>query len=173
MDFYADTPKHTWRVFGSYADATNDHTSDYDVVLCGVKPEQLDHPYFEETLSQLRHFSVESGNHLDLFIDRPEDYTLVAAFSPERTISKGKEIYDLALFDSKETSVTGVMLKCTRLSAGGRGTITSGQEFADRAAATLRRFEMKRQRMAAGDFALSEKHFPQFGRNSHEAAIAR
>jgi len=133
MNFFADVPQHTWKLFGSYANGKNDSKSDFDVILCGVTREDLEHPYFEDLVQQLRTFSVEEGKHLDLFIDQPSRNRLESVFSPdERAIDAGAEAYKAIHFGAKEITVMHLVRACSYLSASGREEITSQEEFIER-----------------------------------------
>lgn len=132
MSFYADVPAHTWKLFGSYAIGREDSKSDFDVVLCGVNKKQLEHPFFEDIIGQLRPYSVEEGKHLDLFIDHPDKHKFVSVFSPERAINAGADVYRAIQFSAKKIDHMHLMRACAYLSASAREPICSEEEFVER-----------------------------------------
>jgi len=138
--FYADVPIHEWRLFGSWADHSNDEKSDMDVMLCGVTRKDLDHPYFVDTLARLRQFSIEEGRNLDLFLDMPEANRIEAIFSPkERAIDAGPLIYQSIKGLSVPMMPQELFHMAFFSSQQERQPITSREEFEQRQLAKLRK----------------------------------
>lgn len=131
--FYADVPTHEWRIFGSVAAGTDDLKSDIDAMLCGVTREQLDHPYFVDTLQTLKAFSVEEGHSLDLFLDLPSEHRLESIYSPKkRAIDAGPKAYELIKALSKTCFIVRLFALAAEAAQQDRQGITSYQEFKER-----------------------------------------
>lgn len=153
-----DVPKHSWKIFGSYATRSQDAKSDFDVVLCGVSRADLEHPYFEDLLQHLRQSSVEEGKHLDLFLDQPEKNRLESVFSPEdRAIDAGPEFYKAIHSTARVVEEIDIRRSLAYLSTQCRESITSQEEFLERQQDKTDRMRAVMKALEAKDGGLSGK----------------
>lgn len=174
MNFYTDVPAHQWKIFGSYADGSHDAKSDYDVALCGVKREDLEHPFFEDMLLQLREYSIEAGKHLDIFIDQPEKHRLESIFPLEapdnktgderyRAIDAGPECYRVIHDGAVEIADDARLMRvASYLSTIQREPYMSQEEFVHRQ--TKKKEKMER----AVEMLAAHAHHPVLPGRSHD-----
>lgn len=134
--FYTDVPEHRWLMFGSQADKTADHHSDFDVILSGPIMQELEHPFFADFFRKNQELFVENGGVMDLFLDVPAEHRLVSVFQLEhggsRGIDAGPAYYDWIKKNAIEMNPFHFMRSAVFFHQRGRDPITSFEQLQQR-----------------------------------------